>query len=305
VDRWLDHIADAKSPTTMRNYRGYNRRYIQPALGSKPLRKLKAEDLDNFYRAVLRRAGSPLAPATVHAIVRSSLTQAVRWGWLSVDPAVLATAPSVPRSQISSPSIDVCHQVLAEARVIGPEIALFFRIGAATGARRAEVIGLRWFDLVAATLHITRSVVMDDRVKRLVVKDTKTDHARRISLDSVTAMLAEHRRLMEARAKLGGMKLAKDAYVFPTASTVRSRGRPDRVSLAFYRIKTTLGLEVRLRPPPHARHRARVRPWRHRGPRRPRHRRRPIGPGPGRHDAPMPTTCPPPTARRPRRWGGS
>jgi hypothetical protein len=58
--------------------------YIEPAVGSMPLRSLHTEHLDRFYAELLdtggtRRAG--LAPKTVydvHVVIRSALNHAVR-----------------------------------------------------------------------------------------------------------------------------------------------------------------------------------------------------------------------------------
>ena len=82
-----------------REYRSILDHYVLPRWGATQLRRLRADDLDAWY-ATLHRSGGvrgvPLSPNTVgriHAVVRRALNQAVKWGWLAVNPASSATPP--------------------------------------------------------------------------------------------------------------------------------------------------------------------------------------------------------------------
>ena len=61
--------------------------------GTMPVRRLRTADLDAWYGSCVARAASAVAnwfPNTVnrmHAIIRRALNQAVRWGWITVNPA--------------------------------------------------------------------------------------------------------------------------------------------------------------------------------------------------------------------------
>ena len=72
-------------------------------------------------------------------------------------------------------------------------------LSAATGARRSEVIALRWSDinLPNRTVVISRGVVTGPN--GLVEKDTKTHAARRVALDDrALVVLADHAKHMHA-----------------------------------------------------------------------------------------------------------
>ena len=158
----------------------------------KPLSKLRASDLDKLYRRMIAGGGAggrPLSPATVrriHGILRRALGQGVKWGWLGVNPAASATPPRVPQPQIAPPSGEALGRILKRAAEQSPELACYLLVAAATGARRSEVIALRWsnIDFVAAVVSIERGVVFGP--DGLVEKDTKTHAARRVALDAAT-----------------------------------------------------------------------------------------------------------------------
>ena len=124
-----------------------------------------------------------LAPGTVrrvHGILRRALSQGVKWGWLGVNPASAATPPRVPVSDIRPPSGPDLVRVLQRALDSEPELACFLVLASATGARRSEIVALRWsdVDMDRRTLTIQRGIVHGP--DGLVEKDTKTHAARRI-----------------------------------------------------------------------------------------------------------------------------
>ena len=124
-------------------------RYVAPVMAAVPLHKLRASDLDRFYRRLLESGGDggrPLSPATVrrvHVIVRRALGQGVKWGWLGVNPASASTPPRVTTAEIAPPSSGQVAALLRRAADSDPALACFLMLSAATGARRSEVAALR------------------------------------------------------------------------------------------------------------------------------------------------------------------
>jgi hypothetical protein len=61
--------------------------------------KLTAGDLDEFYARLAARGLSTTTGHHYHALIRASLNQAIRWGWLvPPNPAGAAAAPAaLPR----------------------------------------------------------------------------------------------------------------------------------------------------------------------------------------------------------------
>ena len=128
-------------------------RYVTPALGAVTLSKLRAHDLDRFYRDLQAHGGAsgrPLASATVrrvHGILRRALGQGVKWGWIGINPAIAASPPRVLTAEIKPPSPTQVAALLARAQSTAPELACYLMLSAGTGARRSELTALRWTDV--------------------------------------------------------------------------------------------------------------------------------------------------------------
>jgi integrase len=249
LERWLDHVSEQLSPTTVREYRRLVKKLISPDLGKLTLRRVSTQRLDTYYATLARERGlSPASVRHVHAVMRGALGQAVRWGWIPTNPAATASPPRLRRREISPPAIADARALLAAADNHDPDFGALIRVLAATGARRGEVCGLRWSDLDrhAGTLSIRRSVA--SVAGGTVVKDTKTHSARRIALDPETlSVLDTHRQRLEYRAALCRVAVDQDGFVFTATLDGSQPLHPDTITGAFGRICRRAGLRsVRL-----------------------------------------------------------
>jgi len=255
IAQWLDLAQHDLSPSTVRGYRNTITRYITPSLEKVPLSRLKTAQLDRFYANLHEKGGKdgePLAPATVrqaHAILRRALQQGIRWGWITANPAALASPPRIRRTEIAIPEPADVLRLIEAADVEDPDLAAFLRTSVTTGARRGELCALRWrdVDLTARTVLIAHNLV-EGASGSLVEKDTKTHAARRIALDTTTAeVLQAHRRRMEERARACGTTIGESAYVFTRSVDGTEPWVPNEVTKVFIRLRNGLGLpSVRL-----------------------------------------------------------
>ena len=138
-------------------------------------------------------------------------------------------------------------KVLALADERDAALACLLRLAAVTGARRGELCALRWSDLDRTSLRISRSLY-GSRQDQLMEKDTKTHAVRRVSLDPETLeVVIGHRNQCRLRAKACGLRLPENAFIFSSEPSGTLPWRPGRVTLAFSRLCTELGVSnVRL-----------------------------------------------------------
>jgi integrase len=223
---------------------------IKPLLGARKLRKLSAADLDAFYAHQRRkggRSGKPLGAATVrrtHVVVHAALAQAVRWRWLAVNPAATASPPRVVPNEITPPEPEDVMKLLKLLKDEDPALHSYVRLAATSGARRSQLVGLRWSDIdfEARTATFARAVVLGPTSVE-VRTTTKGNRTYRISLDPGTlAVLQDHRRRAADVAAGCEAELVEDAYVFSSQVDGSKPWRPDALTRRFRRVSDRAGL---------------------------------------------------------------
>lgn len=158
--------------------------------------KLGVADVERWHARLRRAEVGESSILNQHRILRSALAQAVRWGWLTVNPASLARLRHPKRQPRGTMPIEDVRSVLAAAGTIESHAELALRIAAVTGARRSELAALRWEDLEEGRLQIDSAIATvrlgsreDKQTPELVDQATKTANRRLVALDHVTVEL--------------------------------------------------------------------------------------------------------------------
>src|SRR5262245_60454874 len=198
---WVEAHAATVKPKTFAGYRHDIEHYIVPRIGCMRLQALRPSVISKLYRDLAEHGGEegrPLSAWTVshiHRTLRKALADAVDVEQLlTVNPAERTKRP---RHRGAEPgrvwTTEQLDHFLAAAQ--SHRLFAFYRLAAYTGARRGELLYLRWqaVDLDAAEITFggSTAVVRGQRVEGT----TKGGRSRVISLDSETvAMLREHHR---------------------------------------------------------------------------------------------------------------
>src|SRR6266545_528524 len=191
LEAWLGIASTTWAPATVRQTRSVLDRYLHPHIGTVAVCELITAAIDALY-AHLRSGGgmrgAPLATGTVarvHVVLRSALSQAQRWGWIWDNPAerahrMIASAPELhpPTPDELRPLLDAVHhdQVLR----------LFVMLAAFTGARRAQLLGLRWHGVALDTGRVSFTAGWVEGPHGPVLADTKTKRRHSVDLDPGT-----------------------------------------------------------------------------------------------------------------------
>jgi integrase len=204
LEEWLAGHAASVKPKTWVGYRDDLRRYVMPHIGRMRLQAVKPATLSRLYVALLKsggRHGKPLAVATVrhvHRSLRKALNDAVLIdGILASNPALLAKLPKetrrVTRRMWTASDLDVFLESIS-----GHRLHAFYRVAAFTGARRGEVLHLRWSDLDLEEDIIrfegSTGVVDGERIDGT----TKGGRSRVVGIDWGTRLVLEKHRLAQA-----------------------------------------------------------------------------------------------------------
>ncbi len=169
----------------------------------------------------------------------------VKRGELATNPAERATPPTVYQAQTVAPTAEDVQAMIAAAVADDPDIGAFIALAAVTGARRGELLGLRWSDVdwEAETLLIERSVAVVGG--KWIVKGTKSHGVRVIALDEFgTEVLRRHLATAEDRARDLGTEVSPVTPVF-TCDGVTPIS-PDTVTHYVKRIAKRAGVDCHL-----------------------------------------------------------
>jgi integrase len=164
---------------TLHRYAELLRCHVVPTLGTRPLQQLQATEIDALYQ----KFDGKIAPRTahhVHTVLGACLTTAVRKGLLAANP--LERAEKIPSPGEADHGMVLDSEQL-RTLVEGFKDSVLFPIvavAAFTGARRNEILALRWSDLDTdkKTLRIDRAI---DQVhgQPLALKGPKTARGKR------------------------------------------------------------------------------------------------------------------------------
>jgi integrase len=253
LSEWLPALESTLRPATIASYRGAVENYVVPALGSIPLQKLSATQIEALYAALLReprggREGArPLAASTVHqvhVVLHRALRDAVRQGRRTGNPCDAATPPRRVQASEAGLHVWTADQLGAFLAVTRKtRLGSLWQVLALTGMRRGEALGLRWedVDLEAARLSIQRSLVPVHG--KVVVSEPKTAKGRRsIALDAGTVVVLRKQAARQlADQDSAGKAYRTTGYVF--SDELGQALDPGRVSKCF-----NVAVEVALLP---------------------------------------------------------
>ncbi len=173
----------------------------------------------------------------IYTILRSALSDAVKQGRLSVNPTDRSTPPSPSEArppEMQAWTAPELGRFLGWADAQDPDLAMGWRLLAATGMRRGEALALRWrdVDLDAGRLAVRRSVGVvkaKGAGERLVEGPTKTGRSRVVDLDAGTVAALRAYRTARGRLALG---LVRDSALVPSSVDGTHR-HPERFSRRF------------------------------------------------------------------------
>jgi integrase len=218
---WIDAHARKIKPTTLNRYRELIKDYLVPRLGSIKLQELKPLHVEQFYNSMAEQvgvAGKHLAPRTARqagAILKTALKQAVEVeNLITINPA---TRVKLPKSNSVTPTpfnFSELKQFLDVAR--SHRLYFYFRLSAYTGARRGELLALKWGDFDGKTINLTknRTSIGNEVIEQNTTKGGNNGQ-RRVPLDNETIeQFKEHRRRQLSERMALGEYWHDTEYVF-------------------------------------------------------------------------------------------
>ncbi len=229
--RWIKKYSKpASRSSTQRIYESYIRLYIKPGVGSIPLNKLTAKDMQQFCtwlktegRADKSDGETGLADSqlrNIHSLCRRALEQAVSENLIPQNPASDCKLPPSRREEMKILSREAMQKLLIQAKE--ENYYELFLLEFATGLRLGELTALQWddLDLTTGELRINKQAAIIG--SEVVVTAPKTKAAVRTLLlpPKVLEVFKEYRKRNVSRWLFPSPK-KEDSPLLP--SVVRQR----------------------------------------------------------------------------------
>ncbi len=246
---FVQHVEKKLAPKTIERYHE-QAKCLNPELLAMQLAEITPLHLNREWNRLLQNGGRtrrekkprPLSEKSVRSIagvVSSAFHRAVKWGLIAANP-VSNSEPPVPKKHKGIALLPTEQFLLIES-ASGPWcLPMFLELAAATGARRGEVLALRWSDINGSEAVIARSLTQTRQT--LEFKGTKTERPRPVSLpESVLIRLEAHRRRQDEFRRQFGPDYRSDLdliFANPDGTPLK----PDSISASVSLLCRRLGL---------------------------------------------------------------
>lgn len=183
ADEWFKANRRRWQGQTEQNYR-YAMRNLEPLMAI-PLRQLEPRHVVALHAEWEANGLGYPSMHKAHRTLVTILNQGVRWRAIESNVASIALAVPEPKGLADQAPPDQAVDALLAAAT--PELRLFLELVAVTGARRTEVLALRWqdIDLPAKRLQINGALT-GRSYATLTRGPTKTGKNRTVALDPAT-----------------------------------------------------------------------------------------------------------------------
>jgi integrase len=243
LTRWLAEYA--KPNLTPRSYERYGcitNNYLIPAFGQIHLAQLRPEHLQKHYAAMLEKGLSPRSVRYHHVVLHKALQTALKLGMVMRNVADGVDVPRAHPNEIQVWDEAEVRQFLEAAK--GTKYYPLFYLSLYTGARRGELLALRWqdVDFIYSQIYINRSL-HHLASGAYVFTAPKTAKSRRtIALPpSAYLVLEKYRKDKEAEELLWERQIKDSDLVF---SDLGKPWRPSSVSRAWVNLAAKVGVKV-------------------------------------------------------------
>ena len=215
-DPYCDYVLDMKEQrgvkhSTIVRYRELTER-IYPTIGHIKLKDLRADHLNIFYTELAKpgqnkRTGAGLSAKTIlehHRLISTVLDQAEKEGLIPFNVAAKATLPKVSKREVNYFQPEQVAAIRDALEMEPLKWKMLTHLFLITGARRGELLGLKWdkVDFAGNKVYISNNILYTP--DRGIYEDTpKTDTSKRyVTLPTETMQLLKQYKTWQAAERL-------------------------------------------------------------------------------------------------------
>lgn len=212
---WLETVVRPRvRPKTFVSYEQIIRNHLIPGIGYFELQRLTPQQVQAFLNA---KAETGLSVEHLRRVLRTALTQAMKWDLIPRNVAALVSVPKTRQHQFAYLAPEQAKTFVAAVR--GTPLEALFTVALTMGLRLNEALGLRWADVdlevgkirVHSQLHRTKA--------KVEFVEPKTARSRRtIPLPNFAIETLRHHKARQAEMRLFNADVWKDYDLVFTSS---------------------------------------------------------------------------------------
>jgi integrase len=212
LDIWLAEYLGGVKPRTADSYKASCRVHLKPALGAVKLSALSAHMIQTLYNRLQKPADdkqglSPKSIKNLNGVFHKALQQAVKLGYIRVNPADAVELPRVIKQEIKP--LDGVETAAFLDAIQGHRLETLYVATLFTGMRQGEVLGLTWdcVDFERGTILIDRQLQQNRETRKYGFVTTKNSKRRLVTPAPfvIKALREQRRRQSEWRLLAGSM----------------------------------------------------------------------------------------------------
>jgi integrase len=212
---------------TVNDYRMLHQKWFSPGIGAQRVNRVETATMDRLFGAMRQAGLSASRLNQAKSLYRPLFRWAKRRGMAIRDPMVDFEVPTSTylSTERTPPEIEQLSALLTASLAVVPDIAPLLTLGAVTGMRRGELVGIRRSRVLWTELRIVVDTAVTSSKR---VKGPKTRRQRIFHVDADTmAMLKAVCDAMDERAALASVSISVDPYIFSLAADCSRPIPPD------------------------------------------------------------------------------
>lgn len=215
LDEWLNRIAKPRiRAQTYKSYEVNIRCHLKPAFGRMTLDDLQPADIQDLLDRKLKAGMAPKTIHYMHGVLRNALNHAVRWNYVSRNPAALVDKPRSESFEIQPLNREEARQFLDAIR--GHRLEALYTVALTMGLRQGEALGLRWrdVDLAMGYIRVNRQLQRVNHKYELVELKTRRSQRPLAIPPAIVASLVAHKQRQEDERRAAKLRWHDTELVF-------------------------------------------------------------------------------------------
>lgn len=240
-DAWVESIRPNVAASTQFSYRHVLSRFIIRApIGSVYLHDLRPHMFRTYWQQLLDQGYSPRSVIYCHTVTSMALKQAAFDGAILTNPLLSVRRPRLVKKEVKAMTREQLALLIQAAG--DPLYRNIIIIGARTGMRREEILGLTWpkVDFDRSTVTVAQTVICTGGKARIVPSTKTKSSMRTIAVDPkvLDVLRAQHAAYLRAKLACPDFQDLSLVFCHEDGSPVH----PDSVSHWFRRYADACGL---------------------------------------------------------------